>query len=61
MKNSYRLLLGVLSGLMLSAGFVNAANRLDPLANQLNATSSQATRTTAPDCTSYCDVADSTD
>ncbi len=61
MKNSYRLLLGVLSGLLLWAGFANAANRLDPLTNHLNAASSQAPSGTAPDCGSYCDVLDSTD
>jgi hypothetical protein len=61
MKNSYRLLLGVLSGLLLTAGFINAADHLDPLANQSNDSSTHSPGTTAPDCGSLCDMLDSND
>ncbi|MBL9200649.1 MAG: hypothetical protein JNL39_09090 [Opitutaceae bacterium] len=36
MKKLARFLLGVLSGLLLSIGFANAADRLDPLSSDLS-------------------------
>jgi hypothetical protein len=53
MKNTKRLLFGALSSLLLAAGFVRAADRLDPVTSQL-ADAAQAMRG-SPDCAQFCD------
>jgi hypothetical protein len=58
MKNLKRLVLGVLSSLLFAAGFANAADRLDPMSEDLRSVADQPAEVSAPDCTNLCDVYD---
>lgn len=52
MKNTTRLVLGVLSSLFLAVGLARAADRLDPV--RLNTPSANGVTASAPDCTQAC-------
>jgi hypothetical protein len=58
MRNLKHLLFGVLSSLLLAVGFVRAADQLDPMSRSLSASQKNSVASTAPDCTSYCDIHD---
>ena len=58
MNKLKRLMFGVLSSLLLAVGFVQAANHLDPMSRTLGVNSENSVASTAPDCSSYCDVHD---
>jgi hypothetical protein len=55
MKNTKRLILGVISSLLLSAGFAQAAEKIDPLASDI---ASETTLQVADDCDGTCGIAD---
>ena len=59
MKTLNRLVLGVLSSLLLAAGFVRAADQMDPISRSLPKNEGSMVTSTAPDCSQNCDVADS--
>jgi hypothetical protein len=62
MNNAKRLLLGVFSSLLLAAGFVRAADRLDPMSAQLSQTTStnfSAAPACGGTCGSVCDMINS--
>lgn len=61
MENSCRFSLGVLSGLLFSAGFGNAANRFDPLPHQIAQGSAHSPNSMAPDCIGPGDMPDPAD
>jgi len=53
MKNTTRFVLGVLSSLLFSAGFVNAADRLDPMSQALPPSDAD-TKIAATDTGTFC-------
>jgi hypothetical protein len=57
MKNLKRLVLGVLSSLLFTVGFARVADQLDPMSQSLPS-SGDAVVSSAPDCTSLCDIND---
>jgi len=57
MKNLKRLVLGVLSSLLFTVGFARAADLLDPMSQSLPL-ATDSTISSAPDCSSLCDVYD---
>ena len=60
MKSINRLVLGILSSLLLAAGFVRAADRLDPMSNSLSLSNDNTTVGIAVPCTVPCDIASET-
>jgi hypothetical protein len=54
MNHSKRLLFGALSSLLLAVGFVRAADRFDPVTNDLTSKAGQQLYG-SPDCTQLCD------
>ncbi|MEO6245201.1 MAG: hypothetical protein ABIQ12_07170 [Opitutaceae bacterium] len=61
MKSTYRIVLGIVSSLLLAAGFSQAAGKLDPTGSSPAWTSHAATESGAPageDCGLECDIAD---
>jgi hypothetical protein len=59
MNHSKRLLFGALSSLLLAVGFVRAADRFDPVTNDLTSKAGQQLYGT-PDCTQLCDEVSAT-
>jgi hypothetical protein len=57
MKNLKRLVLGVLSSLLFTAGFARAADLLDPMSRSLSL-NTDTSISGAPDCSSLCDIHD---
>lgn len=59
MKNTKRLVLAVISSLLLAAGFVQAAEKLDPVVTDISGSNVQKTLQVAQDCgTGPCGIAD---
>ena len=58
MKKLKRLLLGVLSSLLLTAGFAQAADQLDPMSRSLAVTRTDPALSGALDCAGNCDFVD---
>jgi hypothetical protein len=56
MNSIKRLVFGVISSLLLAAGFVRAADRLDPMTNSLRISNDNATVGIAMSCTVPCTV-----
>lgn len=54
MKNTKRLILGVISSLLLAAGFAQAAEKIDPIAAN---SSTQSSLRVAEDCDGPCGIA----
>ena len=57
MKSIKRLVFGVISSLLLAAGFVRAADRLDPMTNSLRYSSGNGVVGMTPPCTDPCEIA----
>ena len=57
MNSIKRLVFGVISSLLLAAGFVRAADRLDPMTNSLRISTDFGTVGMAPPCTAPCEIA----
>ena len=53
-----RLVFGVLSSLLLTAGFAQAADELDPMSRSLARTRTDPTLSGALDCAGFCDAVD---
>jgi hypothetical protein len=60
MNSTKRLVFGVISSLLLAAGFVRAADRLDPMTNSLRISTDNNTVGIAVPCTVPCDIASQT-
>jgi hypothetical protein len=61
MPKTKRFLFGVLSSLLLAAGFVRAADNLDPMSKALGENTNKGVATAAVEpCTTPCDVDDPT-
>jgi hypothetical protein len=60
MNSINRLVYGLLSSLLLAAGFVRAADRLDPMNNILTASNKNNTMGIAAPCIAPCDIASQT-
>jgi hypothetical protein len=58
MKNLKRFVLGVLSSLLFTVGFARAAGHLDPMSQSLPQINNDSAISSAPDCSSPCDVSD---
>lgn len=58
MKNLKRFLFGAFSSLLLTAGFVRAADRLDPMSRTLTSVDTGIAQLGAPDSSMECDVLD---
>jgi hypothetical protein len=56
MNSIKRLVFGVISSLLLAAGFVRAADRLDPMTNSLRFSTDHGSLDAAPPCTEPCGV-----
>jgi len=57
MKSLYRLVLGVISSLLLAAGFTRAADRFDPMSNSLRNSISNGPVGVSVPCTVPCEIA----
>jgi hypothetical protein len=58
MKNLKRLVFGVLSSLLLTVGFVRAADQLDPMSKSLSVNQENSVTSSAPSCGDLCDFYD---
>jgi hypothetical protein len=56
MKNIKRFALGALSSLLFTIGFARAADLLDPMSQGLPQIKSASAISSAPDCSSLCDI-----
>jgi hypothetical protein len=60
MNKTKRLVLGVISSLLLAAGFAQAADRLDPLSKSLGSDVTPLAHVATEACATLCDVNDPT-